>query len=561
MHYYFASHRHGSSAIWTWGMAAGLLLIEGTFEEELKNQGVEESAPFVVTDPHLVYARGEINTQVVTPFLGGQNGVSMQEEVLYLVNGQGNPTFEMRPGETKWLRFLTGTTENLCGFKIVNKETGETLGTWDLASDGINYEKTIYTEEFLQAGGMRQDLLVQFPEAGIYEVITEGNEHIQFFGKGPPSQTLATFNIAGDPVSSPIDIEAMECSLPLLHAHSIKDEDVTVKRTVTFDIDGNVRIIPFPQMVVNHKAFHIDDILYDLEMDGHLEEWTLVSTANATHPFHIHVVPFLVKSTYTENTNPRYNLYTEAPSTVDTWRDTVIVPPYGTVKILLELSPVESTNLNGKSVFHCHFLAHEDTGMIAQIMFSDPTTETATTNDYNFACSINELSTFCSIAKTCGAYQFTGAYTVFAPTNEAFTALDEEIGGLDKLSKDTLCSIFGFHFKEGIIHLHGFYCHMGDTAMIEMMNGVYARGKCDGKGNLIGIKGGGNDEPTHFVETDIDAPNGVIHIIDQVLMYRVTDETTATTEVESSAGSRDIVDVIQDLVDNVADAITDLRDP
>merc|ERR1712085_230257 len=137
------------------------------------------------------------------------------------------------------------------------------------------------------------------------------------------------------------------------------------------------------------------------------------------------------------------NLYTEAPSTVDTWRDTVIVPPYGTVKILLELSPVESTNLNGESVFHCHFLAHEDTGMIAQIMFSDPTTETATTNDYNFACSINELSTFCSIAKTCGTYQFTGAYT-----------------------------IFGFHFKEGIIHLHGFYCHMGDTAMIEMMNGV-----------------------------------------------------------------------------------------
>merc|ERR1711982_297697 len=89
-------------------------------------------------------------------------------------------------------------------------------------------------------------------------------------------------------------------------------------------------------------------------------------------------------------------------------------------------------------------------GMIAQIMFSDPTMETATTNDYNYACSFDELSTFCSIAETCGAYQFTGAYTAFAPTNEAFAALDEEIGGLDKLSKDTLCSIFGFHFKEGI---------------------------------------------------------------------------------------------------------------
>merc|ERR1711935_1188272 len=157
-------------------------------------------------------------------------------------------------------------------------------------------------------------------------------------------------------------------------------------------------------------------------------EWTLVSTANVTHPFHIHVVPFLVKSTYTENTNPRYNLYTEAPSTVDTWRDTVIVPPYGTVKILLELSPVESTNLNGKSVFHCHFLAHEDTGMIAQIMFSDPTTETATTNDYNFACSIDYLSTMCKILEKCGANNLRGTYTIFAPTNDALAAFGEEVG-------------------------------------------------------------------------------------------------------------------------------------
>jgi len=132
---------------------------------------------------------------------------------------------------------------------------------------------------------------------------------------------------------------------------------------------------------------------------------------------------------------------------------------------------------------------------------------------------------------------------------------------LDKLSKDTLCSIFGFHFKEGIIHLHGFYCYLGDTTMIEMMNGVYARGKCDSKGNLIGIKGGGNDKPANFVQTDLDAPNGVIHIIDEVLVYRITDLDTVTTEVDPSEDSVNIRDVIQGLVDNVADAITDMRDP
>lgn len=518
--YWWHTHRHGSSAIWTWGQAAGLLEIEGGhFEDELEKQGVEKSTPFVITDPHLIYTRGELNTYVVTPFLGGQNGVKMQHEVLYLVNGQGNPTFEMNPGETQWLKFLTATTENLVGFKIKNKETGEVIGTWDLASDGINYEKPIYTEEFLQGGGMRQDLLVQFPEEGVYEVITEGNNNIQFFHMGPPDQLLATFVVSGDPVDSPIDIEKMEFTLPVLHSHSIKEEDITVRRTVTFDVNGNVRIIPFPQMVINNEAFHIDEIMYDLVMDGHAEEWTLLSTANATHPFHIHVVPFIVKETFTMNENPRYEMYTEADSLSDTWRDTVVVPPNGGVKIWLHFSPIESTNLNGKSVFHCHFLAHEDTGMIAQIMFIDPTMDTATTNDWNFACAIDDLSTMCNILETCGANNFMGTYTIFAPTNEAFAALDEEVGGLENLDEDALCGIFAFHVTEGIIHTDDFDCDSGDSTLIEMTNGVNARVKCDSDGKPYGIKGGGNDEPANFVKVDIDAPNGIIHIIDEVLVY------------------------------------------
>merc|ERR1712021_205399 len=202
------------------------------------------------------------------------------------------------------------------------------------------------------------------------------------------------------------------------------------------------------------------------------EEWTLLSTANATHPFHIHVVPFMVKETFTMNENPRYEMYTKAASLNDTWRDTVVVPPNGGVKIWLHFSPINSTNLNGKSVFHCHFLAHEDTGMIAQIMFTDPNMDSATTNDWNFACAI-----------------------------------------------DYLCGIFAFHLTEGIIHTDDFDCVSGDCTLIEMTNGFNARVKCDIRGRPYGIEGGGNDKPANFTEVDIVAPNGVIHIIDEVLVY------------------------------------------
>jgi hypothetical protein len=44
------------------------------------------------------------------------------------------------------------------------------------------------------------------------------------------------------------------------------------------------------------------------------------------------------------------------------WRDTFMVPPNGRTRIW-----VQYKNYTGKTVLHCHFLAHEDTGMMATL--------------------------------------------------------------------------------------------------------------------------------------------------------------------------------------------------
>jgi hypothetical protein len=51
----------------------------------------------------------------------------------------------------------------------------------------------------------------------------------------------------------------------------------------------------------------------------------------------------------------------------DVWRDTVIVPPNGRARIW-----VQYKNYTGKTVFHCHFLAHEDTGMMSTLFIGNP---------------------------------------------------------------------------------------------------------------------------------------------------------------------------------------------
>lgn len=53
------------------------------------------------------------------------------------------------------------------------------------------------------------------------------------------------------------------------------------------------------------------------------------------------------------------------------WRDTVFIPPNGFTQILQRFAGGEKA-WTGKTVFHCHFLDHEDQGMIAAIMIADP---------------------------------------------------------------------------------------------------------------------------------------------------------------------------------------------
>jgi FtsP/CotA-like multicopper oxidase with cupredoxin domain len=58
-----------------------------------------------------------------------------------------------------------------------------------------------------------------------------------------------------------------------------------------------------------------------------------------------------------------------APESV--WRDTVFIPNLGFKRIYQRFGGGDIAS-TGKTVFHCHFLDHEDQGMISAIMIGDP---------------------------------------------------------------------------------------------------------------------------------------------------------------------------------------------
>lgn len=116
-----------------------------------------------------------------------------------------------------------------------------------------------------------------------------------------------------------------------------------------------------------------------------------------------------------------------------------------------------------------------------------------------------------------------GPFTVFAPTDEAFAKLPK--GTVENLLKPenlgTLRQILTYHVVPGKVTA---------DKVVNLRNAVTANGQ------LIDIKageGGVKIDKANVVKTDIMTSNGVIHVIDRVVMP----ETKNIVEVADAAGS------------------------
>ena len=132
-------------------------------------------------------------------------------------------------------------------------------------------------------------------------------------------------------------------------------------------------------------------------------------------------------------------------------------------------------------------------------------------NIVELAASNEDFSTLVAAVKAAGLAETLageGPYTVFAPTNEAFAKLPE--GTVETLllpeNKDKLVAILTYHVVAGdvtasdVVTLTEVTTLQGDTAPISVTD--------DG----VTIAG------ANVILTDLDASNGVIHVIDKVLL-------------------------------------------
>lgn len=332
--FFYHPHKHGSSSVQNFSGMSGLLIVEGGVDG-VKEVAAAADVPFLINEL-MQNAQGRVPDYTAR----GSFTPAMRK---FVVNGVTRPTFTIRPGEVqRWRVVHAGVSWNI-PFAI----EGHTLHT--IAFDGITYPTRMDVTQELLSPGNRLDVLVRGGAPGTYRIMKLEHQQANA-GFGNIAKTvavhLATLVVAGAPMDMGLPFEL---PAPL---RNIADSEITGRRTVVYNTDFGAGG-PSPQFsdnfTVDNKRFAADRVDQLVQL-GAVEEWTITNPmADTEHPFHIHINPFQVVSINGVAVPPR-------------WQDTVILPFMGTVVIRTRFE-----DFTGLFVNHCHFLAHEDQGMMQTV--------------------------------------------------------------------------------------------------------------------------------------------------------------------------------------------------
>lgn len=356
--FWYHPHKHGSVSLQVANGMPGALLIEGPFDDWLKafyQNNLKEKLLVLqqIQEKTNLYAQG-----TGAPAL--------------LVNGQASPVITMAPGEVQRWRFVNATLQTSSQVSLFFPAQAVVR---QIAMDGIQFAPENYQRQplfspgspgtFQISPGNRADFLVQAPTiTGTFELSYEvtnklGEVAPQALQQNkldqvrPPLVTLvvqAPEKGAAQAMAKVLPTPAQWPPLPS-YLSDIGDNELVAKEGLLFSMTagpGN----PTTKFLINGKQFspNCDDVTARL---GTAEEWTVSNSSPLQHPFHIHTNPFqLLRNAATVYTPPWV------------WMDTIAVPtgtPQSPKSVLLRQRYEDFT---GGYVLHCHFLGHEDRGMM-----------------------------------------------------------------------------------------------------------------------------------------------------------------------------------------------------
>lgn len=265
------------------------------------------------------------------------------------VNGMTWSTFDLAPGETQFWRF--GNVGSNLNFPLVLTNGTANVPFYVIAVDGNVLETPVRTETLYLHPGARMEGFVVGPPEGAYVLRSLA---VNNGGRQEPQADLVLVNSRPDasvpPTSTAEDIlrsTNAEADARFVELRRwVEDGNATVWRNFTFHGGGA------QNATINGSTYDVDRVDTTVNY-GDRETWVLHNPDGVNHVFHIHQLDFLVTQV------------NGAPADMRGLQDTVLIPPGGNVTIVI---PFTTPNTIGEYVYHCHYLAHEDNGMMANIV-------------------------------------------------------------------------------------------------------------------------------------------------------------------------------------------------
>ncbi|XP_037795059.1 transforming growth factor-beta-induced protein ig-h3-like isoform X2 [Penaeus monodon] len=127
-----------------------------------------------------------------------------------------------------------------------------------------------------------------------------------------------------------------------------------------------------------------------------------------------------------------------------------------------------------------------------------------------------------------------GPFTIFAPTNEAFQALDADLVTSLVSDPERLKKVLLYHVVSGNV----LSSDLSRSAMVPSVQGAPLKVSVEGTSNNLKVTVNG----APVTRADVPASNGVIHVIDQVLLP--PEEMGNLAEVLSAQGFTQLVDLV-----------------
>lgn len=422
--YWYHAHQHGSSTLQIMGGLAGALIVQPSGSENLPSSIVGADAHLIVVtvmvltqeqvdgevsqgcgfdwacdpatqaplctgdetespfNPFRLYTYYEISAlsgDLLDPKIEFFNNAPVQDT--WMVNGQVEPTLTITQNSPTIL-----TVIHTAGGEELQLEMDGCVMT-ALSWDGVYLNSRLQQDIFFVPAGGRVDLEVLCAEAGHYELRSQANLLMKLVTEegtiksAVTNEELASIvrpsyldDLQGDDLV-PDDTYAVHLS------QGNRDNSVCafwmgagadcsmVSPWGTDEPSPTNKLCPFSTF---NGEKGLDPATYKeayklVTKLGNLNEWSIYGLGNSRHPLHIHVNHFQVIAF--EEDDSDWSHGTDQWFQPGQWRDTI---PAFEGKLTIRFRPAHFT---GETVIHCHFLRHEDLGMMDTFLIQDNSTE------------------------------------------------------------------------------------------------------------------------------------------------------------------------------------------